>query len=87
MKRAYKVKFYQVLHMGDQVVFAESRDEALDNAIDMNYKSGLFLKYIEGFEADIDEQFEENHEWENFCDNHKEYECEEESCEQYYANL
>ena len=87
MKRAYKIKFYQVLHMGDQVVFAESRDEALDNAIDMNYKSGLFLKYIEGFEADIDEQFEENHEWENFCDNHKKYECEEESCEQYYANL
>ena len=87
MKRAYKVKFYQVLHMGDQVVFAESRDEAIDQAVGMNYKSGLFLKYIEGYEADIDEQFENNNEWEYFCDNHKEYECGEVSCEQYYANL
>ena len=52
MKRAYKVKFYQVQHMGDQVVFAESRDEALDNAIGMNYKGGLYLKYIEGYEAE-----------------------------------
>ena len=37
---------------------------------------------IEGYEFDIDEQFEENHEWEYFGDNHKEYECEEVSCEQ-----
>ena len=87
MKRAYKVKFYQVQHMGDQVVFAESREEALDEAIGMNYKGGLYLKYTEGYEADIDEQFENNHEWEYFCVNHKEYECEEVSCEQYYANI
>ena len=87
MERAYKVKFYQVQHMGDQVVFAESRDEAIDEAINMNYKSGLYLKYIEGYEFDIDEQFEENHEWEYFCENHKEYEWEEESGEIYYANL
>jgi len=87
MKRAYKVKFYQVLHMGDQVVFAKSRDEAIDQAVGMNYKSGLYLKYIEGYEFAIDEQFEENNEWENYCENHKEYECEEVSCEQYYANL
>jgi len=87
MERAYKVKFYQVLHMGDQVVFAKSRDEAIDQAVGMNYKSGLYLKYIEGYEFAIDEQFEENNEWENYCENHKEYECEEVSCEQYYANL
>ena len=87
MKRAYKVKFYQVLHMGDQVVFAKSRDEAIDQAVGMNYKSGLYLKYIEGYEFAIDEQFEENNEWENYCENHKEYECGEVSCEQYYANL
>ena len=39
------------------------------------------------FEKQLDEQFENNNEWEYFCDNHKEYECEEVSCEQYYANI
>ena len=59
MKKQYKVDFYQTIYLGSQVVEAEDRKEAISNAEDMNWKSGIGLKYTEDYEAKIDTEYEE----------------------------
>ncbi len=58
----YKVDFYQIVYLGSQVVEAEDRKEAISNAEDMNWKSGIGLKYTENYEAKIDADYETEYE-------------------------
>jgi hypothetical protein len=54
----YKVDFYQTIYLGSQVVEAEDRKEAISNAEDMNWKSGIGLKYTDSYEAEIDTDYD-----------------------------
>ena len=58
MKDQYKVDFYQTIYLGSQVVEAEDRKEAISNAGDMNWKSGIGLKYTDSYEAKIDTDYD-----------------------------
>jgi len=58
MKKQYKVDFYQTIYLGSQVVEAEDRKEAISNAEDMNWKSGIGLKYTDSYEAEIDTDYD-----------------------------
>jgi hypothetical protein len=59
MANKYKVDFYQTVYLGSQVVEAEDRKEAISDAEDMNWKTGIGLKWTEDFEAKIDMDYEE----------------------------
>ena len=54
----YKVDFYQTIYLGSQVVKAEDRKKAISNAEDMNWKSGIGLKYTDSYEAEIDTDYD-----------------------------
>jgi len=58
MEVKYKVDFYQTIYLGSQVVEAEDRKEAISNAEDMNWKSGIGLKYTDSYEAKIDTDYD-----------------------------
>ena len=62
MNVKYKVDFYQTIYLGSQVVEAEDRKEAISNAEDMNWKSGIGLKYTDSYESKIDTDYDSEYE-------------------------
>lgn len=54
----YKVDFYQTIYLGSQVVDAEDRQVAIIHAEDMNWKTGICLKYTDSYEAKIDTDYD-----------------------------
>lgn len=47
----YKVIGYQKRYVSENIIEADSKEEAINLGFNMNYKSGLGLKYMDNLEA------------------------------------
>jgi len=82
-KNQYKVDFYQTVYLGSQLIDAEDEHEAKSEAMQMNYKAGLGLKWAEDWEATIDD----NHDWIFICTAHSKQECNDDECWEEFEKL
>lgn len=84
MSKQYKVDFYQTVYLGSQLVDAKDEHEAKSEAMNMNYKAGIGLKWADDWEAEIDD----NHDFIFICTAHSKEECNDDECwEDYEAKL
>jgi hypothetical protein len=81
-KNQYKVDFYQTVYLGSQIVEAEDRKQAISDAEDMNWKTGIGLKWTDSWQAEIDM----NHDYIFICTAHSKKECENDQCWEEYEN-
>ena len=54
MSNVYKVVIYQEIDLGEEIVIADDEQQAIQLAEQLNYKSGIGLKYVGNYKFDIE---------------------------------
>lgn len=73
MSNVYKVVIYQEIDLGEEIVIADNEQQAIQLAEQLNYKTGIGLKYAGNYKFDVEVTDE-------YCIAHKELECLDEMC-------